>query len=107
MANSLMELLEGDLGAGSVKTASAVTLTPGDDVSIEKIAQQLGLFGDSTKTAEFPPKKDDDKKTTRRTKKARRSTRILSPRKPAPSAASSRPCSRTTLSAARPSTPAR
>jgi hypothetical protein len=63
MTTSLMELLETDLGAGSVKTAGVAvpTFNLGDDVSIEKIAHQLGLFGDSEKVAEFPPKKDDDK----------------------------------------------
>lgn len=60
---SLMELLESDLGAGETKTASQnYSPSAGDDVSIEKIATQLGLFGSTEKVAESKEEKKEEKR---------------------------------------------
>lgn len=57
---TLKELLEGDLGASQEKTAAVQsTIT---DESIEKIAMELGLFGDTEKVASEDEGSEEDKK---------------------------------------------
>lgn len=60
MSQTLMDLLEGDLGATKVASA-APQLSAADDVSIEKIAAELGLFTDSDTKVASSDKKDDKK----------------------------------------------
>ena len=57
---TLKDLLEGDLGAsGSTKTASAQPQQEPD--GIDKLAMQLGLFGDVTETEEKVASDDEEK----------------------------------------------
>ena len=57
---TLKELLEGgDLGAGQSKTASA-NVSSNDMDGMDKLAMQLGLFGDTTKVAEAEEHEDED-----------------------------------------------